>query len=100
MAAADVMAITKWSIEFHTRLAMRITKMATMAEISIRGAKPADIPVAQPDQVGFVINLTTAKARPRDSRVVSVARRRGDRVREGASKLARSAGASPAQVRP
>jgi ABC-type uncharacterized transport system substrate-binding protein len=62
MASADVMAITKWSIEFHTRLAMRITKMATMAEISIRGAKPADIPVEQPDQVRFVINLTTAKA--------------------------------------
>jgi putative ABC transport system substrate-binding protein len=28
----------------------------------LRGAKPADIPVQQPTQFDFIVNLTTAKA--------------------------------------
>jgi len=42
-------------IELHRRTAEFVDK-------TVRGAKPADIPVEQPTKFGLVINVKTAKA--------------------------------------
>jgi putative ABC transport system substrate-binding protein len=75
-------------------------RAATYVDRLLRGAKVSDLPVQFPAKFKLVINLKTAKAIGLTiPRGVPAARRRVDRMRRRQQKLARSAGASPAQVR-
>ena len=67
----------------------------------LKGEKPADLPVDQADQVRVRDQPENRQdARPRCASRALRTRRRGDRMRRRQAKLVRSAGVSPAQVRP
>jgi putative ABC transport system substrate-binding protein len=47
---------------YGPNIAINYRRVATYIDKILRGAKPADLPVAQPTHFEFVINLRTAKA--------------------------------------
>ena len=75
----------RWLVSYGVDAEDLFRRSASYVDRILKGEKPADLPVQAPTKYETVINLKTAKARPRSPAVATRHRRRGDRVKLGSA---------------